>query len=102
MDMNEAVLTTRFVLFEKAPVMYVVRHRDDGMWQFNGFEETAINEDDYKIAGLGEVLALDLTLKTIVERLQPGYQAIREDANHEWEISLFLDRAGNDNNKAEN
>ncbi|MEJ7557059.1 MAG: hypothetical protein WKF66_02050 [Pedobacter sp.] len=82
-NQNTAIFTTKYIIDLGSPVLYVY-HFDDGCWQFSG-KETNLQDEDYKIISLGEILALDDTLK-VLRDLPTGYMAKRETGGDEWEI----------------
>jgi hypothetical protein len=86
MNKNQAVITTKFVVFKKSPILYVYRD-DDGTWQFLGPEEN-LNEEDASVVSLEEILQLDPTLEKILN-ININCEARRRDINSEW---IILDK----------
>jgi len=82
-NQNTAIFTTRYIIDQGCPILYVF-HFDDGSWQFSG-KENNLEDEDYKIVSLGEILALDETLKVLGD-LAEGYMAKREANRADWEI----------------
>jgi len=78
-----AVFTTRYVIEQGAPILYVY-HCNDGSWQFNG-EESSLTDEDYRVISLGEVLAIDDTLNELIN-MPLGFEALRKTKNDKWEI----------------
>lgn len=82
--LNTAVFTTRFVIWENSPILYIYHH-SDGYWQFSGPEDN-IKNDDIKIVGLGEIIKIDPTVLEVAD-LPYEWQAIRKKKDSNWEIS---------------
>ncbi len=78
---NIAVFTTRFILNERKPILFIYHYLEDGAWQFSGEDEC--EESDYRIVSLDEMIQLD---KTILEmaNLELGYFAYRNGQESEW------------------
>jgi hypothetical protein len=76
------VFTTRFVLKDQSPIVYVI-HDTDGDWQFLGREDD-LTEDDALLVSLGEILEFDPTIVSVLN-LAEGEEAIRNDLNEKWE-----------------
>ena len=84
--LDTAVFTTKYVINEGSPIL-VVYHYEDGSWQFNG-KEANLNDDDFKIVSLEEILQLDETLNELSD-MGVGFVAERESINDKWEINPF-------------
>jgi hypothetical protein len=82
-NQNTAIFTTKYIIDQGSPILYIY-HFDDGSWQFSGKENT-LQDEDYKIISLSEILALDETLKVLGD-LPEGYMAKRETSRADWEI----------------
>ncbi|QNL48113.1 hypothetical protein H8S90_15000 [Olivibacter sp. SDN3] len=82
-NLEVAVFTTKYVLEGKSPILYVY-HYDDGSWQFNG-KERNINDEDYRIISLSEIVELDTTIQGILD-LPLGFEAFRETRDKSWQI----------------
>lgn len=82
-SLKTAVFTTKFVIEENSPILYVY-HFDDGSWQFNGVEQN-LNDDDYKVISLGEILTIDGTLKELSD-MPVGFEAIRKSKVDKWQV----------------
>jgi hypothetical protein len=82
-DLNTAVITTRFVLIDKSPILNVF-HYEDGFWQFSGPEDD-LRDDDYKIISLEEIINIDPTVLEVSDLPYRG-KAYRETVSHEWKI----------------
>ncbi|MBW8687264.1 hypothetical protein [Chitinophaga rhizophila] len=81
-DLLNAVITTRFVLLEKEPILNVAHHEDDGAWEFTGPTQ-AVEDSDYKVIALGEVIAFDETILDVAD-LPLGYKAFRPSPDDPW------------------
>jgi len=82
-SLKTAVFTTKFVIEGNSPILYVY-HFDDGSWQFSG-EEQDLNDDDYRVISLGEILTIDKTLKELSD-MPMGFEAIRKSKEDEWQV----------------
>lgn len=80
-----AVITTKFVIENKSPIVSVFRD-EDGDWQFFGKEEN-IQEQDARVIGLDEILEIDLSIKDILW-INNGMQAWRDTIDGEWNTSI--------------
>ena len=82
-SLDTAVFTTRFVLEEHSPILFVF-HYDDGSWQFTGAEDN-LSDEDFKIISLGEMIEID---KSIIElsSLPINSEAKRTSAMSAWRI----------------
>lgn len=79
---NVAALTTRQVLEQGLPILYVTHHEDDHSWSF-----VCGTTDDYKRDGrlicMAEILKLDGMLREVAD-LPPGWYAWRQDKYSGW------------------
>jgi conserved domain protein len=80
-DLNMAVITTRFVLENKTPILHVF-HYEDGFWQFSGAEINLMDED-YKIVSLEEIIKIDRSIQNILD-LSLGEEAYRKNIEEPW------------------
>jgi hypothetical protein len=78
---NTAILTTKYVIEDKSPVVHVY-HYNDGSWQFNG-SEIGLNDKDYRVIALSETLEIDASVIEL-ENMPLGFEAIRLTADHPW------------------
>ncbi|WP_338337227.1 hypothetical protein [Marseilla massiliensis] len=78
---NKPVLSTRFVVEQNSPILYVYLD-DDGDWQCLGGEE--VDESDARIISIGELLELDPTLTTVPD-LEKGESASRTNKQGQWQ-----------------
>lgn len=75
------VITTKFVIENNSPIVYVFRD-EEGDWQFFGKEEN-IKEEDAKVISLDEILEIDPSINDILW-ISNGMQAWRDNVNSEW------------------
>jgi len=83
-DLNTAVITTKYVLENRSPILFVF-HFEDGFWQFSGAEENLSNED-YKLVSLDEIITLDPSVLQVSD-LQYEKKAYRENTSSNWKIT---------------
>ena len=57
-NLNTAVFTTKYILNNNSPILYVYHYEEDGAWEFLGME-TDINDDDYRVLSLEKIINLD-------------------------------------------
>jgi hypothetical protein len=81
-DLNVAVFTSRYVMKNKSPIVYVTLH-DDGCWEF--YSKETITESEIMIVSLQEIINVDASIKEILN-LQVGFYAMRKDKSEEWQI----------------
>ena len=86
-DKNKAVITSRYVLFDKTPILYVI-HNKDGMWEFYGKEELE-RDDDYKVISIEELINLDLRILEL-SLVPPCCFATRNAKSEAWEIKKLV------------
>ena len=81
-EMKTAVFTTKFVVQNDSPIVYV-SHDEEGDWQFLGIGKVSIN--DAVVLSLKEISKID---KTILElsNLTTGHSASRSSQESKWEI----------------
>jgi hypothetical protein len=87
-DLNTAVFTTKFVVEDKSPILYVFHYEEDGSWQFSGYEHE-INDNDYRIVSLQEIINLDNSVLEIAD-LPLQYMAFRESLKELWKIKSIV------------
>lgn len=83
-DLDTAVITTKYVLENISPILYVF-HFEDGFWQFSGLEDNLI-DSDYKVISLDEVIKLDASVLDVAN-LPYKKMAYRKDIFSKWDIS---------------
>ena len=76
---NLAVITTRQVISENHPILYVLH---DGEWQFHTGEN--INEEDAKVVGLSEIVKRDPSISALAD-LPIAWIATRKSQNEDWQ-----------------
>lgn len=91
-DLNKVVFTTKYVLENNSPIVYV-SHDGDGDWQFFGKEDD-LSEDDARIVSFGEILEINPSLKEILW-IPEGMQAWLNIETKEWQTSLFKELPNN-------
>jgi hypothetical protein len=84
-DLTQAVFTTRYVLENNSPIIYV-SHDKEGDWQFFGKEDD-LTEKDARIITLGEIIALEPLLNKILW-IPEGMQAWLNIETQEWITSV--------------
>jgi hypothetical protein len=83
-SLDTAVLTTRYVVKDKSPILFVF-HEMDGSWQFHG-NETDVDNKDIMLVGLGEIIEIDNTILEIAD-LPLGFEAMRSGKDGLWKIT---------------
>ena len=78
---NVAAISTRQVLSEGAPILYVAHYSDDHSWAF--LDGGAFDTEDALVVGMGKVVALDSSLLDIAD-LPPGWVAVRDSVSQMW------------------
>lgn len=78
---NTAVITTRQIVNEGIPILYVSHDEDDGYWQFHYGDN--VNIEDAMIVSLQELVNLDDTLNQLFD-LPLGWIAIRKSTKDTW------------------
>ena len=82
-DLNTAVITTKYVLESKSPILSVF-HYDDGSWQFSGPEED-LPDEDYRVLSLDEIIKMDSSILEIADLPHEG-EAHRETKTSPWKM----------------
>jgi hypothetical protein len=82
-DLDTAVITTKYVLDNGSPILFV-NHYDDGFWEFLGSEEN-LSDEDFKVVSLEEILNIDSSI-TEISDLPYERRAYRETKNDTWNI----------------
>lgn len=78
---NTVVFTTRQVVAEGVPILYVSHDEDDGAWQFH--QGSDVDIEDARIMSLEMIVALDDTLNQLFD-LPLGWIATRESIDDPW------------------
>ncbi len=81
-DYNRYVFTTKQVVFNGSPILFVSHDADDD-WQFFGKENTT--EKDAAVLLLKEVIEIDPSISKILD-IPKGTEAKRPSKNAEWVI----------------
>ncbi|ATN04015.1 hypothetical protein CRN76_00470 [Chryseobacterium indologenes] len=85
-NLNEAIITTRFVLENNSVIVSV--YKDNlGEWQFFGKEDN-ISEEDARVISLSEILQIDPTLKVLLE-INAGSRAYRANKEDNWKVEKY-------------
>jgi len=79
---NTAVFTTRQVINENMPILFVFHDEDDGAWQFHHDNTPSI--EDAMIVSLYNMVSLDNTLNQLFD-LPIGWYASRKDSYDAWQ-----------------
>ncbi len=82
-SLQKPVFTTKFVLNDKFPIVYV-SHDSDGDWQFFS-EHEHIQDEDIMIVSLEQIIQYDCSVNEIAN-LPIGKRAQRKDLDSNWEI----------------
>lgn len=83
-ELNTAVITTKYVLEDKSPILSVF-HYEDGYWQFSGLEEDLLDED-FRVVALEEIINLDTSVLEVSD-LPYGGEAHRDNINSPWVLN---------------
>ncbi len=82
-NMNQAVFTTKYVMKEGSPILFIY-HFEDGSWQFSGIEND-ISDEAIMVVGLSEIVEKDKSIIDVL-KMPLGFEAIRRDKNSSWQI----------------
>ena len=80
---NCATIVSKSILERGAPILVVCHDADDHGWQF--LDGTSEEIDDLAIVGLAHILEIDPAMKEVAH-LEPGFEAVRQDAGAAWVI----------------
>lgn len=83
-SINTAVFTTVYVIEKSSPITNVF-HYQDGSWQFSG-NETHLEDSDYKVVSLGEILSIDQGLEELAD-MPIEFSAERDSKKDKWVIT---------------
>ena len=75
------VITSKQVVHERNPILYVTHDLEDGMWQFH--DGSDVSEDDAMILTLEEVVGIDSSLQMLAD-LPLGWCAWRRSQDEAW------------------
>ena len=79
---NVATFTTRQLIRDGRPILYVVRDEEDGAWQFHT-GDSEVSRSDGMIVCLAEMVRADPSLLTLAD-LPYGWVALRESVDSAW------------------
>ena len=79
-SLNTAVLTSKYVLSENSPIVFVAHHLD-GIWEFWG--EEIIDESEIVVVSLGSIIEIDPSVLEISD-LPIEFNAVRESKQKPW------------------
>jgi len=82
-NLNQAVFTTKYILEDKQPILWVVCD-EDGEWQFLGGQD--VDMENMMIVSFQNILDYDASIKNVFD-LQPNMEAKRERKNEDWTIT---------------
>jgi len=85
-NLNTAVITTKYILEQQNPILYVYHYEDDGAWQFSGSEDC--EDRDYRVISLEEMTNIDNSVLELAD-MPLGFYAKRKDISSSWEIERF-------------
>ena len=83
-SLDKAVFTTKYVVVENSPIVYV-SHDEEGDWQVFSSEED-IEIEDSMVVSLGEILEIDQSVEKILN-LPINSNATRKSIISEWIVS---------------
>ncbi len=86
-DPKEAVIVCKHVYENTRPILFVIRHIEDGMWHFSC--GNAHDSKDRRFISLEEVYKKDETIGELKD-LKPGSYAIRAIKGEEWIIREII------------
>ena len=87
-NLNPAVFTTKYILEQHRPVLYVYHYEDDGAWSFSGDEDC--KDGDYRIISLEEMINIDNSILELAD-MPLGFCAKRNDIASSWNIERFIE-----------
>lgn len=85
MNLNQAIITTRFVVYEHSEIVTVFHDEEDD-WTFFGKED--ITTEDALVLSLGEIIKLDNSIDYILN-MGKGYTAHRNSKKDNWRIQKY-------------
>ncbi|MDO5614804.1 MAG: hypothetical protein Q4G16_01340 [Cruoricaptor ignavus] len=71
------MITTKYVLEDNSPILYVFHHEDDGSWQFSG-KDSNLKDEDFRVISLEEIINIDKSVLEI-SALFLGDEACRKN-----------------------
>ena len=82
MENNKAVITTKYIVEKKSPVLSVYHDLDDD-WQFIGPE--AVTEEDAMVISLEQILIIDPSVEETL-KIGLGFSAHRKSKTDKWKV----------------
>lgn len=79
--LKRIAFTTRFVVSEKSPIVYV-SHDEDGDWQFFG-AESDVKTEDGSIVSIASILKIDHSIEELLD-MPRGGEARRKSKGSAW------------------
>jgi len=80
---NCIAFSTKAVVFEGAPILYVYHDEDDHGWQFIGLESGT--DENIALICMEHIVSMDPSVKEVAH-IAPGYYAWRETPETAWNI----------------
>jgi hypothetical protein len=84
---NIVIFTTKKIVHENEPILYVYHDEEDGAWQFHHGESVEIS--DAVILTLDQIVGMDSTINEL-SNLPIGWKAWRESRMQPWKRSQML------------
>jgi len=84
-ELENIAFTTINVIDNRKTITHIV-HDEDGDWQFFSADDNDLKEEDARVVGLHQILALDPSLKDITVKMPKNTEAERANAEANWEI----------------
>lgn len=84
-NLETAVFTTRFVIEDNAPIIFVF-HFDDGSWQFSSTDDNLADED-FRVVSLGEIIEYDSSVVELAN-MPVNSEAMRANPASPWRITI--------------
>jgi hypothetical protein len=78
---NVAVFTTKQVVKDRKPILFVTHDTDDGAWQFHSGD--VARSEDIMILALSEIVEIDPSITELAD-LPLGYKASRNSPSDSW------------------
>jgi hypothetical protein len=78
---NTAVFTTRGIVEEGKPILFVTHDQHDGAWEFHTRKTVRLSEA--RIVALDEIMVRDPSIGEVAD-LPPGWSAIRDSITSPW------------------
>lgn len=82
MNLNQAVITTKYIINENRPILLVVHDEDDD-WQFLGGQENI--ENDALVVSLKQIIEYDHSIELLL-KMPKNCTAIRKNRKSDWVI----------------